>query len=251
MRPASLLGALVFAALAIGTAQAEPNQPCHAQQFEGSAFLVCPVDTRQETIRLVLNDKTGIPLRGFAALSDTLGADRKHVRFAMNAGMFDERGMPIGLLIASEDLLHAINLAHGSGNFYLQPNGVFWMDASGALHIDRSNEISHAYGRPMFATQSGPLLLNKGAIHPQISMDGTSTYTRNAVGLRNSHTAVFVISDDPVSFGRLARFFRDALGCRDALYLDGAISSIWVPSTGRLDHDHPLGPMIVVLDKKS
>ena len=49
-----------------------------------------------------------------------------------------------------------------------------------------------------------------------------------------------------VSFGKLARLFRDILNCRDALYLDGAVSSLWPPAAQRMDNRAPLGRVIVV-----
>ena len=61
--------------------------------------------------------------------------------------------------------------------------------------------------------------------------------------------AIFAISEAPVSFGRIARFFRDDHGCRNALYFDGVVSSLWAPSLARKDSAHPLGPMIVVMDR--
>ena len=93
------------------------------------------------------------------------------------------------------------------------------------------------------------MLLIKGVLNPQISPDGTSKYIRNAVGIRQDGRAVFVISDDAVSFGRLARFLRDNQGCDDALYLDGAVSSLWIPSQHRRDDRAALGAMIVVTEK--
>ena len=72
-----------------------------------------------------------------------------------------------------------------------------------------------------------------GALHPKIADDGPSRAVRNAVGVTGPDEAVFAISDGPVSFGRLARFFRDGLHCPDALYLDGAISALWAPGLNR------------------
>lgn len=240
---------VAVAARASDQAVGDSISPCRPQHFEGSTFLVCVADTRRSAIRLVLADGTGTPLRGYKRLAAALGPEQKHVRFAMNAGMFDQTGEPVGLYVEGARQLRAINLGDGPGNFYMKPNGVLWADSSGALHIDRSDLIASAKLHPMWATQSGPLLLKDGSMHPAISFDGVSTNIRNGVGLRDGHVAVFVISDEPVSFGRLARFFRDVLGCRDALYLDGFVSSIWVPALGRLDHDYPLGPMLVVLDR--
>lgn len=246
-----LFSAMVLLTVVTATECAASAAPCQSQSFEGSHFLVCAVDTRDADITLYLADEKGAPLRSFARLAGVLGPAEQHLRFAMNAGMFDKTGEPVGLYISDGKQAGAINLADGAGNFYMKPNGVFWADASGTLHITRSKAFAASKVQPVWATQSGPLLLENGAIHPQISVDGPSINIRNGVGLRDGHDAIFVISDDPVSFGRFARFFRDALDCPNALYLDGAISSIWVPATGRRDHDHPLGPIIAVVDKSN
>ena len=63
--------------------------------------------------------------------------------------------------------------------------------------------------------------------------------------------AWFAISDEPVSFGRLARFFRDSLGCRNALYLDGGVSSLWDRPAGRRDSYSRLGPLVAVFERSS
>ncbi|HVH37437.1 MAG TPA: phosphodiester glycosidase family protein, partial [Sphingomicrobium sp.] len=83
-------------------------------------------------------------------------------------------------------------------------------------------------------------------LHPQFEHDGQSRYIRNGVGVRDGK-ALFVISQDPVSFGKLARFFRDDLKTPDALYFDGSVSSLWDPNGNRQDSHSPIGPMIVVL----
>lgn len=49
-----------------------------------------------------------------------------------------------------------------------------------------------------------------------------------------------------MSFGKLARFYRDVLKTPNALYLDGAVSSLWDPATERMDARAPIGPMLVV-----
>jgi uncharacterized protein YigE (DUF2233 family) len=167
----------------------------------------------------------------------------------MNAGMFDEAGRPIGLYVEAGRERHRINLRPGPGNFHMLPNGVFAADAGGHVSIVPSARYDPAT-RPRLATQSGPMLVIDGALHPQISADGASLYLRNGVGVADPDTAWFVISDVPVSFGRLARFFRDGLGCRNALYFDGAVSSLWDPAAGRMDETFPLGPMVAVFARE-
>lgn len=167
----------------------------------------------------------------------------------MNAGMFDTDGAAIGLYVEDSLVRHGLNTANAAGNFYMKPNGVFFIDNTGEPGIETSDIFAGHTTAPLWATQSGPMLVIHGAYNPQISPDGQSKYIRNAVGIRHDGTALFVISDDAVSFGRLARFLRDNLGCDDALYLDGAVSSLWVPSQGREDSRAPLGPILVVSAK--
>jgi uncharacterized protein YigE (DUF2233 family) len=101
-----------------------------------------------------------------------------------------------------------------------------------------------------YATQSGPMLVIDGRIHPRISENGPSRKIRNGVGVRDRHKALFAISDEPVTFGEFARLFRDELGCENALFLDGTISSLFAPSLGRDDGLLPLGPMIGALPRR-
>jgi uncharacterized protein YigE (DUF2233 family) len=57
-----------------------------------------------------------------------------------------------------------------------------------------------------------------------------------------------VISNAPVTFYEFAMYFRDQLHCQDALYLDGAVSSLFHPESGRNDSTVDLGPMIAVVE---
>jgi len=103
--------------------------------------------------------------------------------------------------------------------------------------------------RPEFGTQSGPLLLIDGKLHPEIQDNGPSRAIRNGVGVDSAGKAHFVISDAPVSFGQLARYFRDEVKVANALYLDGQVSSLWDPASGRLDKAR-VGPIIVVTKRE-
>ncbi|HEX8534046.1 MAG TPA: phosphodiester glycosidase family protein [Allosphingosinicella sp.] len=184
-----------------------------------------------------------------AALEQSLGKEASRVRFAMNAGMYDEEGAPIGLFIEDGAERKSLNTRSGSGNFHLLPNGVFAVDAEGRLSVTTSSRFRKEVPSPRWATQSGPMLVIDGKLHPKFDANGPSQLVRNGVGVRDPRTAFFVISEEGVSFGRFARFFRDALGCKDALYLDGSVSSLWDPGAGRQDAFSELGPMIVVLKR--
>lgn len=242
------LGLAVFAfVLGIHATVAAPV--CADKIFETTRFTVCVANTARQDVRLTWTDSKNMPLRSFARLATALGPDAGHVQFAMNAGMFDERGAPIGLYVENGFTRAPLNTRTGDGNFYLKPNGVFWIAGDGALGLETTERYVSGNRAPQWATQSGPMLVIDGEINPQIAPEGPSKYIRNGVCVRDPHTAFFAVSDEPVSFGRLARFFRDVQGCSSALYLDGAISSLWAPSLAREDDAHLLGPMIVVLGR--
>ena len=163
----------------------------------------------------------------------------------MNAGMFDEQGRAIGLMIEDGRQVHAINRREGGGNFHLMPNGVFLVRKDGTAEVMESGRYKPAPDIA-FATQSGPMLLIGGKLHPRFEMDGQSRYTRNGVGIKADGKPIFVISESAVSFGKLARFLRDRHQVRDALFFDGSVSSLWDPASNRMDSFADLGPMVVI-----
>lgn len=218
---------------------------CEQRSFEGSDFTACRYDSRRHRIELVLDDPQG-RLRSLARLEDHLGVRRAQLLFAMNAGMYDEDGRPIGLYVERGRRRHRINLASGTGNFHLKPNGVFAVARDGSVSIRSSDQFD---GEPYWATQSGPMLVINGDLHPAFQPDGESLHVRNGVGVPDRHTAWFVISEGPVSFGRFARFFLDVLDCPNALYLDGGVSSLWDRSARRQDGYSSLGPMIAIFNR--
>ena len=98
--------------------------------------------------------------------------------------------------------------------------------------------------KPDFATQSGPMLVIDGKIHPRFSEGGTSYKRRNGVGVPDGHTAIFAISENAVNFHDFAKLFRDGLKCSNALFFDGTVSSLYSPELGRNDGFAALGPMV-------
>ena len=127
----------------------------------------------------------------------------------------------------------------------MKPNGVFLVRSDGRAEVITSDKYEPAEDIE-FASQSGPMLLVDGKLHPRFEPDGQSLHFRNGVGIGPGGTPLFAISEEPVSFGRFARFYRDALKVDDALYFDGSVSSLWDPANARRDSHAPLGPMVVV-----
>ena len=240
-------GALLFLVLTLGgcgePAAKAPASACNDRTFESSVFTVCSLSGGKVEIRT--SDQAGVPYRGFAGLEQALGNRAGAVAFAMNAGMFDEGGRAIGLLIEDGRELKAVNRREGGGNFHLLPNGVFLVRTDGKAELVETTAFRPAQDIA-FATQSGPMLVIGGKLHPRFEPDGRSRNIRNGVGIAPDGTPLFVISEGPVSFGKMARFFRDDLKTRDALYFDGSVSGLWDPANGRRDSHAPLGPMVLV-----
>ncbi|MFL6774321.1 MAG: phosphodiester glycosidase family protein [Sphingomicrobium sp.] len=209
--------------------------------FEGSQFTVC--EAGDGKIELIAASATEQPIRRLADIESSLGGRAARVAFAMNAGMYDQDGRPIGLAIVEGKQKHAINRRKGGGNFHLMPNGVFQIRRDRTAQIVTSDKWTPSPA-VRIATQSGPMLVINGRIHPKISDQGVSRKVRNGVGVRDGRTVVFAISNGPVTFGEFARLFRDELGCPNALFLDGSISSLYAPSISRRDGFWPVGPIL-------
>lgn len=238
---------LVLLALMLVTATA------HAVDFKavvhaGKKFTVCRVDLRKEKLHLFLKDDQGQPLKSFTTLDAWLQKKGEKLAFAMNAGMYHGDMSPVGLCIANGKQLAPVNLANGEGNFFLKPNGVFLVSDHGAKVI-RSEEYPVLKEKVELATQSGPLLLRGGVVHPVFNPNSKNLLFRNGVGVPSPHEVIFAISEEIVSFHELATLFRDALKCPDALFLDGTVSSLFAPPLKRNDKKMDLGPMIGITTK--
>jgi uncharacterized protein YigE (DUF2233 family) len=239
-RTVSLAACLAVASLSA----AAQESPCRRVVHEDTEYHVCTADPRRDRIRTYWRGPDGEP---YSTLPRLPQAERGGaLAFAMNGGMYDPVGAPVGLYVEEGRELKAANQAAGAGNFHLKPNGVFYV-AGASVGVMETGRFLASGIRPDFATQSGPMLLINGRVHPRIRADGTSRKLRNGVGIRDGRTAVFAISERPVTFHAFATLFRDVLGCRDALFLDGGTaSSLLAPSLERADGLIPLGPMIGV-----
>jgi uncharacterized protein YigE (DUF2233 family) len=222
---------------------------CRQVTFEDVPLTHCVADPAKHTISTALNAPDGDPARSLAVLKD-MYPESASVAFAMNGGMFDDNGRPIGYYVEEGERTKTLNRNTGAGNFHMLPNGVFF-GSDGKWQVRTAEDFEKNVGdRPEFGTQSGPMLVIAGKLHPEIAEDGPSRAIRNGVCVDAAGRAHFVISDGPLSFGKLARYFRDELNCANALYLDGAVSALWDPASDRLDALAPLGPLIVVVKRE-
>lgn len=237
--------ALLLALSATGAARAEPD-PCRRTEFEGVGYTLCDADAGDD-LRLWLNDAEGQPLGTFERLRQSAEARGGRLVFAMNAGMYHPDRRPVGLYVENGRQVSALVRGGGGGNFGLKPNGVFCI-LPDRFAVIETGDFARTAPPCRFATQSGPMLVLAGALHPRFLAGSESLYIRNGVGVsRDGRQAVFVISDAAVNFHDFARFFRDGLGLDQALYLDGSISRLYAPGLGRNDIGLPMGPMVGLL----
>ena len=217
---------------------------CRSVIFENTSLTHCVATPERHQISMRLARSNGEKYRSLSGLARAIGSS--NVAFAMNGGMFEADGEPVGYYVERSERLVPLNTNDGPGNFHLKPNGVFY--GTGEEWVVRSTEsfLANVSDRPEFGTQSGPMLVIDGNLHPEITRDGPSRLIRNGIGVDAEGKAHFVISNAPLSFGKLARFFRDELETPNALYLDGNVSALWNPATDRIDSGAPLGPLIVV-----
>lgn len=226
---------------------ARAASPCVPLSYRSVSYIVCTIDLRAYLVRLFWKDSQQQPYGGFDRLPRRVADDP--IVFAMNAGMYEEDLSPVGLYVEDGKTLRPANLKSGSGNFYLKPNGVLYISGRDA-GITTTDRFVSERRRVDFATQSGPMLVIDGRTNSRIRPGSASQKIRNGVGIRDPHTLVFAISEQPVSFWQFAQLFRIGLKSPNALFLDGSISSLYAPALRRSDTLYPIGPIIAAYERK-
>ncbi len=236
---------LALALLLVWPALPAAAVTCENISYLGKSYTACTVDPAVDDLRLFLRDGDSI-LGSFRAIEGL--PDVTALPFAMNAGMYHADRAPVGHYLENGVEVMRVIPNAGPGNFGLLPNGVLCITDMSARVIETLRYVEDA---PVCrdATQSGPMLVIDGALHPRFLPDGTSRFLRNGVGTSvDGDRAVFVISNEAVSFHEFASFFRDHLQLPDALYFDGKVSRLHAPALGRSDFGAQMGPMVGVVE---
>jgi uncharacterized protein YigE (DUF2233 family) len=228
-------------------------KPCHDMSFEGVLHAVCEIDPKAYSILVARTDEQGGAYGSLDRFDTALAAKGTPVLLAMNGGMYHEGLGPVGLFVEEGRQEMPLNQADGEGNFFLKPNGVFFVRKDGSAGVMETTAYAATYpggdSDIAYATQSGPMLVTDGKIHPRFEPNGTSRFVRNGVGVRADGTVVLAISRQTVSLGSFARLFRDALSCPNALFLDGAISTLSDGERTLIGGKFPVGPILAVRGK--
>lgn len=211
-------------------------------QKEESPILSHEVNLNKQELGFYLKNDSGEYYNTFFKLKKELNTKGKELVFAMNGGMFQEDYSPLGLYIENGIEKHKINkVQEAFGNFYMQPNGVFYItkDKKGVVckTTDYTNKnIKHA-------TQSGPMLVIDGKLHPKFNEGSKNLNIRNGVGILPNGNVLFAMSKKRINFYDFAQYFKKK-GCKNALYLDGFVSRTYLPTKGYKTNGGKFGVII-------
>jgi uncharacterized protein YigE (DUF2233 family) len=253
-RPILRIAPLLLATLAAlqpraADAAGNEKQPCRPFEFERRSYTLCEAPLGRFDIRIYWRRPDGQPYTYLSALPQK---DKKGGRlaFALNGGMFHPDYRPVGLYIEDGREMVRASTAAGPGNFHLKPNGVFYAGEGGAGVMETGAFLKQK-PKAAFATQSGPMLVIDGKLHPRLAKANVSAKMRDGVCVREA-VAYFAISEEEVPFDTFERLFRDGLKCRNALFLDGGSApALYVPGASRSGNSLlGLGPMIGVYEKR-
>ena len=215
---------------------------------DGSIPFTAYVVHDPQYIRMFWRDGRKRTMRNFDNLKKWVEKEEKStLLFAMNAGMYDDYLRPQGLYIEDRKELRPLDKKiDGFGNFYLQPNGVFLIDTAGMARVVKTSAFEEYQGSARFATQSGPMLVHNDTINTHFREGSDNLHIRNGVGVDDQNRIVFVISDKRINLHSFALIFQKHFNCKNALYLDGAVSKMYLPLLNRKSLGGTFGPMLGV-----
>jgi len=199
-----------------------------AQKIEDERFVLHIVDLETQTLKFYHKNEEGSNFGNYKALKNNLVDQDEELVFAMNGGMYLKDGSPQGLYIENGITKKQIDTTKEAyGNFYLQPNGIFYLTKDNKGVITKSVDFK-SNPNVKYATQSGPMLVIEGAIHPVFVKGSKNLHIRNGVGVLPNGTLLFAMSKNLISLYDFAQFFK-SYGCKNALYLDGFVSRTYLP----------------------
>ncbi|WP_108808305.1 phosphodiester glycosidase family protein [Aquimarina spinulae] len=212
-------------------------------QVKKSTFLSYEINPLQQELHFYWKNKNATNYKSFQNLKSELEKENKELVFAMNGGMYNKDLSPQGLYIENGKTKTRIDTSQsGYGNFYLQPNGIFYLTNKNKPVIC-TTKMFVRNEHIKYATQSGPMLLINGKIHPKFRKGSSNVHIRNGVGILPNGNLLFAISNEKTNFYDFASYFKQN-GCKNALYLDGFVSRVYLPSKNWNQLDGNFGVII-------
>jgi len=219
---------------------------CRVQAHAGVDHTICSYRVADISVKLFSRDANNQPYKSLRRLEHAL--DPKPLML-MNGGMFHEDLGPVGLYVENGDQRKAVSTKGGWGNFHLLPNGILWVD-KGRIGVSETRSFLKSKRKVAFATQSGPMLVIDGKVHPKFIETSNSRKIRNGVGVsKDGDRVTFAISHGEINFWNFAKLFQSELNSHNALFLDGTVSAIRAPGFSRGGYWHDLGPMVGVFKR--
>jgi uncharacterized protein YigE (DUF2233 family) len=201
-------------------------------------------------IHMYWKDDSGIVLSSIGNLKNYTTKKGLQLLYSCNGGMYMQNQAPLGYYIEKGKTLRKINTKTGSGNFYLKPKGVFYVNDKNKPFVKNietaADRIFLQQQKINYLTQSGPMLLNNGNINTLFTKGSSNINIRNGVGILANGNAYFAMSTYPVSFYDFAAHFKSK-GCTEALYFDGFVSRSYCPQLNYVQTSGNFGVMVAVV----
>lgn len=208
-------------------------------------YITYTVSPKTSNLKMFYKDKDGKLYKNARGLKKSLKAEGKKLLFAVNGGMYQKDRTPVGLYIEKGKTIKKINRRKNArGNFYMQPNGVFYITKDKKAMVCKTTGFKHK--NVEYATQSGPMLVIDGKLHSKFKKSSTSVHYRNGVGILPNGKVLFAQSKEKVNLYHFAAFFKSK-GCKNALYLDGFVSKTYLPEKNWVQDGGNFGVMIAVI----
>ena len=207
-------------------------------------LVVYEINPKTISVSLYWKSKDGKNIGSLQNLKELLQKENKELLFAMNGGMYKKDKSPQGLFIQNGIEKSPIDTTSASGNFYLKPNGIFYLTKNNKAIVCKTEDFKNN-SNIKYATQSGPMLLINGKIHNAFNEKSINLNIRNGVGILPNNKILFAMSKNEINFYDFANFFKSK-GCINALYLDGFVSRMYYPKGDCIQTDGDFGVIIGV-----
>lgn len=217
-------------------------------QGDGKRFVSYVIDPKKQELKFYWKDENKRNFKSINNLKLWLEKKNQKLEFAMNAGMYKKDNSPQGVYIENGKILSPLDTLKSDGHFYLMPNGVFYINNKNVPVICTTQKFKDN-GNIKYATQSGPMLVIDGEIHPAFKKGSANLNIRNGVGILPDNTILFAMSKEEINFYDFSDYFKKA-GCKNALYLDGLVSRTYLPKENWKQTDGNFGVIIGVAKNK-